>query len=68
MKNGTNKNTIICVALVQDRKQVVVIHGKGTGVLRHGIWRHLALHESIHHYDFAPSDSGGDGVTVIELT
>jgi len=54
-------------ALAQGLTHVRIIHGKGTGVLRKGVWGHLANHGAIDQFDFAPNDRGGDGATEITL-
>jgi DNA mismatch repair protein MutS2 len=54
-------------ALAQGLTHVRIIHGKGTGALRQGVWHHLANHGAIDQFDFAPSDRGGDGATEITL-
>ena len=46
---------------------VRVIHGKGTGALRQGVWHHLANHAAIDAFDFAPRERGGDGATEVKL-
>ena len=54
-------------ALVQACQRVRIIHGKGTGTLRQGVWKHLANHPAVERYDFAEARQGGDGATVVEL-
>ena len=54
-------------ALAQDMQYVRIIHGKGTGALRQGVWRHLAGHPAIAEFEFAPSERGGDGATEVTL-
>ena len=54
-------------ALAQGMQQVRIIHGKGTGALRQGVWRHLSGHAAIARFDYAPRDRGGDGATEVEL-
>ena len=46
---------------------VRIIHGKGTGTLRQGVWHHLANHPTIDAFDFAPRERGGDGATEVTL-
>lgn len=47
--------------------QIFIIHGKGTGVLRDGIQRHLRTHKQVKHYRLGEFGEGGDGVTVVQL-
>jgi len=54
-------------ALAQNHQHVRIIHGKGTGALRQGVWRHLANHPAIQRYDYADAHHGGDGATMVEL-
>ena len=54
-------------ALAQGAARVTIIHGKGTGALRQGVWRHLAGHSAAAGFDFAPRERGGDGATEVEL-
>ena len=54
-------------ALAEGRSRIRVVHGKGTGVLRDGVWRHLAGHRSVGSYAFAARERGGDGATDVEL-
>ena len=54
-------------ALAQSHQHVRIIHGKRTGVLRQGVWRHLANHPAVQRYDYADAHYGGDGATVVEL-
>jgi DNA mismatch repair protein MutS2 len=44
-----------------------IVHGKGTGVLRREIRKHLAALPIVKRFDSAPPNQGGDGVTVVEL-
>ena len=54
-------------ALAQGAARVRIIHGKGTGVLRQGVWKHLASHPAVRRYDFASAQQGGDGATDVEF-
>ncbi len=54
-------------AVAQGVTHVRIIHGKGTGALRQGVWRHLATHPAAEAFDFAPREQGGDGATEVAL-
>jgi DNA mismatch repair protein MutS2 len=47
--------------------KVILIHGKGTGVLREAIQEFLAKHNNIRSYRLGHYREGGTGVTVVEL-
>lgn len=46
---------------------VTIIHGKGTGLLRQGIQRHLRSHPSVKSFRNGVFGEGEDGVTIVEL-
>lgn len=48
-------------------KQVTIIHGKGTGVLRNSIQNHLRGHFHVKSYRTGTFGEGENGVTVVEL-
>ncbi|MBU2701561.1 DNA mismatch repair protein MutS2 [Sporomusaceae bacterium BoRhaA] len=54
-------------ALLAGLNEVLVIHGKGTGALRHGLREHLKQHPSVNHIAIAEMNEGGDGATSVKL-
>jgi DNA mismatch repair protein MutS2 len=46
---------------------VWIIHGKGEGILRAEVGRHLKGHPLVKSYGLADYYHGGDGVTKVEL-
>ena len=52
---------------MQHLKQVQIIHGKGTGVLRAGIQQHLKKHRNVAEFRLGRYGEGEDGVTVVTL-
>jgi len=47
--------------------RIRINHGKGTGTLRHEVRAMLLSHPSVRGYQPAPRETGGDGVTVVDL-
>ncbi|MGL4208718.1 MAG: endonuclease MutS2, partial [Candidatus Adiutrix sp.] len=54
-------------AILSGRKNIHIIHGFGTGKLRHGIRGFLNKHSRVKSFERAPQSAGGDGVTVVTL-
>ena len=48
-------------------KQILVIHGKGTGALRKGLHEFLRRNKSVENFNLADMDEGGAGATLITL-
>ena len=48
-------------------KQVLIIHGKGTGALRKGVQDFLKRHHSVANFVLADIDEGGAGATLVTL-
>lgn len=48
-------------------KEINIIHGKGTGVLRKGIQKYLKSHRYVKSHRLGGIGEGGDGVTVVEI-
>ena len=57
----------IGASLLQNLKNIQIIHGKGTGTLRSGIQQHLKRHPSVSEYRLGKYGEGEDGVTVVTL-
>jgi DNA mismatch repair protein MutS2 len=53
--------------MLTDQRSVRVVHGYGTGQLRRAIAGFLKHHPLVAHFEEAPSNQGGGGVTVVEL-
>ena len=60
-------NQAIDAAVLSDLPYLRIIHGKGTGALREIVHRVLKSDPRVAHFDFAPSQQGGTGVTVAEF-
>lgn len=54
-------------AVLAGRQEVRIIHGKGTGVLRAAVQRHLAKHPSVDAFRLGRYGEGEDGVTIVTL-
>lgn len=54
-------------AVMSGRGTVVIIHGKGTGVLKNAVRAHLKHHPSVKSFRKGLYGEGEDGVTVVEL-
>ena len=48
-------------------KQVLIIHGKGTGALRQGVHEFLRRHSAVAKFNLADIDEGGAGATLVVL-
>lgn len=48
-------------------KEVVLIHGKGTGILRSGIHQHLKFHPHVDSFRLGKFGEGESGVTIVGL-
>jgi DNA mismatch repair protein MutS2 len=54
-------------AVLTEQPQLAIIHGMGTGALREAVRRQLAADRRVAHYEFAPRQQGGTGVTIAVL-
>lgn len=57
----------IDMAVMQGLHQITIIHGKGTGVIRREIQKHLKNHPSIKSFRLGVFGEGEAGVTIAEL-
>ena len=54
-------------ALLQEQRQVRIIHGHGTGRLRRSIAKLLGEHPHVEKVELPSQELGGHGVTIVEL-
>ena len=54
-------------AILYDVKSVTIVHGKGTGLLRKGLWEFFRKDNRIKKYRNGEYGEGDFGVTVLEL-
>ena len=62
----------VCAKFIDDAqlaglKQVLIIHGKGTGALRQGVHEFLRHYHSVEKFTLADIDEGGAGATLVIL-
>jgi len=54
-------------AILNGLKTVRIVHGKGTGILKQKVRQFLRTNKNVTDFFSPPPESGGDGVTVVEL-
>lgn len=54
-------------AFLAGRSEVTLVHGKGTGALRQGVWRYLKGHPHVASFRAGKLNEGAEGVTVVTL-
>jgi DNA mismatch repair protein MutS2 len=54
-------------AILAGRKNLEIIHGKGTGALRAAVHEHLRDNPAVAGFKCASEESGGEGMTEVEL-
>lgn len=54
-------------AILANISQLTIIHGKGTGVLRAEIQKHLKRHSAVKQFRLGTFGEGESGVTIVEL-
>jgi DNA mismatch repair protein MutS2 len=55
-------------AFLAQMTTIRIVHGMGTGALRHAISELLEAHPHVSHFESAPHSEGGRGVTVVTLS
>ena len=63
---------LVCGKFIDDAqlsglKQILIIHGKGTGALRKGVQDFLRVNNSVADFQFADQDEGGTGATLVTI-
>lgn len=59
---------LIDFLLMKNRKEGFIIHGKGTGKLRDGLWQKFAKDKRIQAFRIGKPGEGGAGVTVLTIS
>ena len=54
-------------SFIANLNEVIIVHGKGTGVLRNNISDFLKKHKLVKSFSFGKFNEGGDGATVVKL-
>lgn len=67
-----NEAEQVCGKFIDDAqlsglKQILIIHGKGTGALRKGVHDFLRTNNSVASFQFADQDEGGTGATLVTI-
>ena len=55
-------------AVYRGREELEIIHGRGSGALRHMVHEELRRFPRVGSFFLAPEDQGGDGVTLVSLS
>jgi DNA-nicking Smr family endonuclease len=48
-------------------KTLLVVHGKGAGILRNAVWAVLETHPAVNDFQIAPSRFGGEGALIVRI-
>ena len=48
-------------------KTLLVVHGKGTGILRNAVWAVLETHPLVNDFQVAPARFGGGGALIVRI-
>jgi DNA mismatch repair protein MutS2 len=60
-------DTMLDNAIMLSVGSLRILHGKGNGILRKEIRRHLKIHPAIRQISYERVDLGGEGISIIEL-
>lgn len=52
---------------VRGSKTLLVVHGKGAGILRNAVWAVLERHPMVNDFKVAPSRFGGEGALIVRI-
>jgi DNA mismatch repair protein MutS2 len=61
-------DNLIDTALIMGVSKLRILHGKGNGILRTEIRKHLKLNPIIADMSYERVDLGGEGISIIELS
>jgi DNA mismatch repair protein MutS2 len=59
--------TFIDNSFMAGESRIEILHGKGTGALKRAVNEILKKHDNVKDFYFAPIESGGEGITIVEL-
>lgn len=48
-------------------RTLLIVHGKGTGVLKKAVWAAISIHPLVHDYQMAAGKLGGQGAIVVRI-
>ncbi len=60
-------STFLDDALLADKKEFRVVHGRGAGVLKNAVHKFLRGARGVANFELAPLNEGGEGATVVQL-
>ncbi|NRB08362.1 MAG: Smr/MutS family protein, partial [Richelia sp.] len=66
-KRVADAEIILDKAIAEGTGVIWIIHGHGTGKLRQGVQEFLRQHPRVSHYEAAPQNEGGTGVTIAHV-
>ncbi|GAB4297160.1 MAG: endonuclease MutS2 [Ignavibacteriaceae bacterium] len=54
-------------AYISGLERIEILHGKGSGALKKIVSELLSGHDKVKNFYFAPIESGGEGITIVEI-